>query len=206
VLSLITDKVSHDSRYNSNVLHVRRENLHGVYDVHTNAVHYPKIMQPTHARWERQPPPDPKLNSTLMQGMSTLRLTNGTSEAEEDPSSVEENEITEDSKSIFAGVPSMFSRRFVIADIQYETAESDTLGFPGPDGDSQDIGTNGLLRMDDRLHPEFMSPDVLSDLPPECKDALVDAATREWAWKSKWQTEAADSGRTAPSKSYAWYP
>jgi chromatin structure-remodeling complex protein RSC7 len=29
---------------------VRRQRLHGVYDIHTNQMHYPAIMQPTHAR------------------------------------------------------------------------------------------------------------------------------------------------------------
>lgn len=28
------------------------ENSKGVYDIHTNAMHWPRHMQPTHARWE----------------------------------------------------------------------------------------------------------------------------------------------------------
>jgi hypothetical protein len=32
---------------------VRRANLNGLYDIHTNQMHYPSIMQPTHARIEQ---------------------------------------------------------------------------------------------------------------------------------------------------------
>ncbi|KAI1467636.1 chromatin remodelling complex Rsc7/Swp82 subunit-domain-containing protein [Daldinia caldariorum] len=61
------------SRFNSEIGAVRRLNLSGVYDVHTNMLQYPAIMQPTHARFEqvadssaptgsaRFPPLDPKI-------------------------------------------------------------------------------------------------------------------------------------------------
>jgi chromatin structure-remodeling complex protein RSC7 len=198
------------SRYNSSTASLRRDNLDGVYDVHTNFMHYPKIMQPSHARWERLPPADSTASSKLMDGMSTLRLSNGTSGADEESPAAhgehEENESSEENPSMFAPVPSMFTRRFAITDIQYETAESSTLGRPGPDGDVHDIGVNGVISMADPLHPEFVSADVLAELPLDCKDALVDAAAREWEWKSKWRTEATDAARSAPLKSYSWYP
>lgn len=194
------------SRFNSAILSVRRENLEGVYDVHTNFMHYPKIMQPTHARWERLPPPDPGHSAKLMEGMSSLRLTNGTSETDETSRDQKPKRLSTSGSTIFPPVPSIFSRRFAITDICYETAESSTFGVPGPDGDVYDIGSNGVISMADPLHPEFMSADLLSELPPECKDALVEAATREWAWKSKWRTEATDTARCSALKSYAWYP
>ncbi|EXJ87712.1 hypothetical protein A1O1_04637 [Capronia coronata CBS 617.96] len=40
------------SRFNSMLTAARLENLNGVYDIHTNAMHWPGHMQPTHARWE----------------------------------------------------------------------------------------------------------------------------------------------------------
>lgn len=40
------------SRFNSNLSRQRRANLEGVYDPHTNLMHYSKVTQPTHARWE----------------------------------------------------------------------------------------------------------------------------------------------------------
>jgi chromatin structure-remodeling complex protein RSC7 len=40
------------SRFNSNLSKLRKANLTGVYDPHTNLMCYPKVTQPTHARWE----------------------------------------------------------------------------------------------------------------------------------------------------------
>ncbi len=41
------------SRFNSDIGAIRRQNLSGVYDVHTNIMQYPATMQPTHARFEQ---------------------------------------------------------------------------------------------------------------------------------------------------------
>ncbi|KAI8623334.1 hypothetical protein F5Y19DRAFT_481854 [Xylariaceae sp. FL1651] len=41
------------SRFNAELAAVRRQNIAGVYDVHTNIMQYPAIMQPTHARIEQ---------------------------------------------------------------------------------------------------------------------------------------------------------
>ncbi|KAI0485081.1 chromatin remodelling complex Rsc7/Swp82 subunit-domain-containing protein [Xylariaceae sp. FL0804] len=61
------------SRFNADLAAIRRQNLSGVYDVHTNMLQYPLTMQPTHARIEqvvessapsdsvRFPPLDPKI-------------------------------------------------------------------------------------------------------------------------------------------------
>ncbi|KAI1415570.1 chromatin remodelling complex Rsc7/Swp82 subunit-domain-containing protein [Hypoxylon sp. FL1857] len=61
------------SRFNAEIGAIRRQNLSGVYDVHTNMMLYPATMQPTHARFEqvadstaptgsaRFPPLDPKI-------------------------------------------------------------------------------------------------------------------------------------------------
>ncbi|KAI1370675.1 chromatin remodelling complex Rsc7/Swp82 subunit-domain-containing protein [Hypoxylon crocopeplum] len=61
------------SRFNAEIGAIRRQNLSGVYDVHTNMMQYSAIMQPTHARFEqvanssapsdsvRFPPLDPKI-------------------------------------------------------------------------------------------------------------------------------------------------
>ncbi|KAI1097286.1 chromatin remodelling complex Rsc7/Swp82 subunit-domain-containing protein [Jackrogersella minutella] len=61
------------SRFNAEIGAVRRANLSGVYDVHTNVMQFPASMQPTHARVEqvadssaptgsaRFPPLDPKI-------------------------------------------------------------------------------------------------------------------------------------------------
>lgn len=43
------------SRFNSSISAIRKANLQGIYDPHTNLMCYPKITQPTHARWEEVP-------------------------------------------------------------------------------------------------------------------------------------------------------
>ncbi|KAK1755864.1 chromatin remodelling complex Rsc7/Swp82 subunit-domain-containing protein [Echria macrotheca] len=41
------------SRFNSMINSMRRQNLNGVYEIHTNTMHYPQHMQPTRARIEQ---------------------------------------------------------------------------------------------------------------------------------------------------------
>jgi chromatin structure-remodeling complex protein RSC7 len=41
------------SRFNGELAAVRRQNMTGVYDIHTNSMQYPAITQPTHARIEQ---------------------------------------------------------------------------------------------------------------------------------------------------------
>src|ERR1700750_3272788 len=50
---LVALKLIYISRFNSVLANIRKETLSGVYDVHTNIMQYPSIVQPTHARWER---------------------------------------------------------------------------------------------------------------------------------------------------------
>lgn len=50
-----TDAVKY-SNFNSQINAIRRRNNNGVYDVHTNTMQYPTIMQPTAVRVEQIPP------------------------------------------------------------------------------------------------------------------------------------------------------
>ncbi|KAF2727957.1 nuclear localization protein [Polyplosphaeria fusca] len=43
------------SRFNSSLSSLRKANLGGIYDPHTNLMAFPKTMQSTHARWEEVP-------------------------------------------------------------------------------------------------------------------------------------------------------
>ncbi|KAH8695385.1 putative nuclear localization protein NPL6 [Talaromyces proteolyticus] len=196
------------SRYNSTIASVRRENLNGVYEIHTNYIQYPKIMQPSHARWEQAPSSDNLASTALAEGISTLNLTNGTTPeaGDEDADRRRTESADEPESSILPPVPEIITRRFGITDIHYETPETSTLGRPGPDGDIHDVGSNGILSLADPLHPEFASLEVLAELPPECKEALLETAAQEWTWKSKWRTEATDTTRGQFLKSYAWFP
>lgn len=204
---------------------------------------YPKIMQPTHARWECVPPPDPRVAFRLAQGLSSLSLTNGEEESnseenkhqpekstdtttaeltqeditadkpdteqqqEQEPEQGQEAELEPKSTTPFPTIPAPLSRRFAIHDIHYETPPESNLGIPGPDGDVHDLGTNGLLSIAaNPRYPEFVGPEVLNDLPPECREALLESAAKEWEWKSRWGSEASDAVRATPLKSYAWFP
>ena len=41
------------SRFNSTLSKVRQRNTNGVYDIHTNSMHWPNNLQSTHARWQK---------------------------------------------------------------------------------------------------------------------------------------------------------
>jgi chromatin structure-remodeling complex protein RSC7 len=55
----------HSSRFNSSLSSLRKANLQGIYDPHTNMMCYPKITQPTHARWEEVPPAESDVPSIV---------------------------------------------------------------------------------------------------------------------------------------------
>jgi chromatin structure-remodeling complex protein RSC7 len=141
--------------------------------------------------------------------MSTLSLTNGTEEDEPtDETDAQDKKTDEEggNESIFSTIPSAFSRRFAIHDVHFESPPYSNMGIPGPDGDVHDLGRNGLISVANQSYPEFVSPEILEELPADCKEALIEAATREWEWKSKWHNETDDGSRTTPLKSYAWFP
>jgi chromatin structure-remodeling complex protein RSC7 len=195
---------------------MRRANLGGVYDVHTNIMQYPKIMQPTHARWERVPPAPAATSAELTTNMDSLNLNNGGSPSGTEIKKLDETRESHEtatgeasakiSTTTFKPVPAHLHDRYVIQDIVYESPQYSNMGIPGPDGDVLDVGPNGLVSVANPTHPEFMTPEIMELLPPECKEALIEAAAQEVEWKSRWTTETQDGERTQPTKSYAWYP
>lgn len=194
---------------------MRRASMGGTYDVHTNTMQYPQIMQPTHCRWERVPPADTRGTAELMTDMSSLSLTNRgadpnsnhqTTTAEPTDAATPGANPDEKPTTIFTSVPAHISDRYVVQDIVYESPPYSNMGLPGPDGDLRNLHPNGLASTANPSHPEFMSPEIFALLPDDCKESLVDHAAREVEWKSKWSTEANDGTRSRPLKSYAWYP
>ncbi|KAI5255742.1 hypothetical protein E4T42_01803 [Aureobasidium subglaciale] len=143
------------SRFNSNLTAARRANLDGVYDINTNLMFYPKIMQPTHVKWEH-------VKST-----------------EDAPNSNGE-------PAVFQPLPDRISRNYLVTDTYFESAPRANLGVPGPDGDADDLSTNGL---------STIPQDVLDELPEECRAAFNEAKNAEIAWKSKWHNEHTDGAR-----------
>jgi chromatin structure-remodeling complex protein RSC7 len=140
--------------------------------------------------------------------MSTLTLSNGTIEDANAQPETEplENKPNEEKPTIFSAIPAALSRRFAILDVHCESPPFSNMGVPGPDGDVHDLGANGLISVANPKHPEFVSPEILEELPAECKEALIEAASQEWEWKSRWCSEVDDGARTVPLKSYAWFP
>ncbi|KAK0104690.1 hypothetical protein ONS95_004963 [Cadophora gregata] len=120
------------SRFNAALGGVRRQTLPGIYDPHTNIMHYPKTMQPTHARWEQIDDSEAEIKA----------LTNGHTEENMEP-------------SIFTPVKPICSKNYMIVDTVFESSPSSTLVVPGPDGDFHDLGLNGLAGISDDIKAEL---------------------------------------------------
>jgi chromatin structure-remodeling complex protein RSC7 len=88
----------------------RKANHSGIYDPHTNLMHYPKIMQPTHFRWEQVNDEEEDTHTTngvsqLTNGVNGVHL-NGTSHQDLRPKSSSKN-------TIFPPVKPIVSRNFM---------------------------------------------------------------------------------------------
>lgn len=105
----------------------RKRVLNGVYEPHTNVMHYPATMQPSHARWEHIP-------------LNTDQGTSGKEEPQE---------------SIFAPLKPLYQRNFLIVDTVYENPTYSNLGVPGPGDDARDVGFKGLSSVPDDLYNEL---------------------------------------------------
>ncbi|KAI4157678.1 MAG: hypothetical protein L6R39_000630 [Caloplaca ligustica] len=143
------------SRFNSSIAAIRRQNLEGVYDTHTNIVHYPRIMQPTHARWE---PCDSSDGSS--------------------PDKAMEQDKRVDSR--FPRIPSILRRNFLISDTYYVSPPVTGLGFPGPDGDYLDVGPPGLAATAESV-AAAMTPECLAAL----KSVGQEARQWKEAWQGE---------------------
>lgn len=102
------------SRFNSVLASIRKETLPGVYDIHTNTMQYPSIVQPTHARWERA-----DIETDLK------AITNGMN-----GHSIGSKELT-----ILPKLEAVYARNFRIHDLCLESAPDSSLGLPGLDAD-----------------------------------------------------------------------
>lgn len=148
---------------------MRRSNINGVYEIHTNTMHYPAAMQPTHARIEQvvdedvEEPPAPSafppLNPAISRNFMVMDTYMETPPAGISPSSY--------------NVPFRHSRP------DHETyVQTDYLApFQGLSAVPQEIR------------------DLL---PDDCREAFDKAVNREEEWHSKWGTEATDTSRREP--------
>ncbi|KAI9877764.1 MAG: hypothetical protein M1830_002894 [Pleopsidium flavum] len=173
------------SRFNSTLTVARRQNADGFYDPHTNIMQYPKIMQPTHARWEQLPPSTavPKILQSI--NGANGPLTNGFVHHNGDHV-MEASGHEQQAESIFPSVRPLYSRNFLIVDTHFVTPPTSSLGIPGPDGDVIDIKQDGLADVPDA---------IVSELPLDCLKAFAEARDAELNWKSSWATENEDGAR-----------
>ena len=178
-LDSLTD---YTSRFNSSLAAQRRHNLNGVYNVHTNVMQYPKIMQPTHARWEQVLPSSPSSRSSQT-GADQL---NGGLPNELHGTIDHSNGRKPATDTIFSDIPPVFTRNFMITDTYYEMPPASVLGYPGPDEEILDVGPGELTRVPEHL---------LAELPEGCRQAFVEARAVEKAWKARWGTEKDNGAR-----------
>ena len=167
---------------------LRRENLNGVYETHTNMMFFPKITQPTHAGWDQIP-----ASSTAMSGpqqltgdrINTQCFENGvTGSHDDDPMDVDQPapHLEQSTPTSFSAVPPVVSRNFTVVDTAMVGPPVSGAGYPGPDGLLEDptSGPNGLGSISD---------DVVNELPADCRKAFEEARAVELAWKRRWGTE-----------------
>lgn len=158
-------------------------------------MHYPKITQPTHAKWEESPQRSNPASTSHTNGNianGVARLTNGVQRVSLNDKSAEES-----SQTIFGGVPPVVTRNFLVTDTILETPPTAGLGIPGPGSDALDVGANGLPQVDE---------ETLALLSPDCRAALLGAKQKEAEWKERWKSENEDGHRGRLRISYLGYP
>ena len=166
----------------------RKANLGGTYDPHTNMMHIPKIMQHTHVRWAKVQ--DDEEDAPMTNGVS--HLTNGVNGVHLNGTSHEEHR----SNTIFPPVAPIVSRNFMVVDTVFESP-AQPFGVPGPDGDSWDVGPNGI---------SGISEDILAELPPDCRAAFDEAKEQELEWKNRWSNERTDGARGELKIAFLGFP
>ncbi|GAB1319179.1 chromatin structure-remodeling complex subunit RSC7 [Madurella fahalii] len=165
------------SQYNSMLSAVRRANLNGVYDIHTNQMHYPRIMQPTHARIEQ-------IDDSARQQQQQ--------EADQPPSS----------GGGFPPVKPAISRNFLVMDTHLETPPAGIspaaydIPFRTSPADAEASAAADFLAPFRGLGA--VPDDVRDLLPDECRRAFDDARKREEDWFSRWGDEAKMTSRREP--------
>lgn len=161
------------SNFNSTLRSARQATDSGVYEPHTNLMHYPTNTQPTSAKWEHVSASGAPLTSrpeSTTRGYSptATHITTDDSAAEQTPSN-----------SMFEPVSSLVSRNYVVVDTHLQTAPLTGLTLLQP---NMHLGYTGAGLPD-------VSEDDLTNLPDECRVALAAAKQAEAEWRSRWPNE-----------------
>ncbi|KAI0202432.1 hypothetical protein F4808DRAFT_421590 [Astrocystis sublimbata] len=165
------------SRFNAELAMVRRQNTSGVYDVHTNSMQYPAIMQPTRARIEQLP-----VDNSYSSSSPSLPSSSSSSDNETQPQ-----------PQIFAPLDPIIPRNFTVIDTYMETPSAGVA--PSVYDDSREVVPAFLT---DFRGLGAVSSDILDELPPECRAAFDKALAQERAWKERWGTEREMTNRREP--------
>ena len=143
---------------------------------------YPKIMQPTHARWEQVLPTSASSRPT----QTAADQINGVLPNGSHGATAHSNGRESATDTIFPDIPPVFTRNFMISDTYYEVPPASVLGNPGPDEEVLDVGPGELTRVPEHL---------VAELPDDCRQAFVEARAVEKAWKGRWGTDKEDGAR-----------
>ncbi|KAI9803022.1 MAG: hypothetical protein M1825_002255 [Sarcosagium campestre] len=174
------------SRFNSDLVALRRLNLDGVYDPHTNTMLHPQTTQPTHCRWER-------IDDSAGAAAAEARIPDAANQIggdDDDDDDVddddEESSQVEADDTMFPSPSSLLTRNYVVIDTVFKSPPTSGLGIPGPDAISYELGQPGLDDVKDA---------VLASLPADCLEAFERARSAERQWKGSWRSETDDGAR-----------
>lgn len=120
------------SRFNATLSNLRRRNLSGVYDTHTNLVMFPKIIQPTRARWLHVNDCDSDQQSSKL---------------------ISEKEAS--GPSLFTPLKSIYSKNLLIIDTMYESAPATLTGNFNSEENEFDTGFSGLSSISEEIKAEL---------------------------------------------------
>ena len=134
---------------------------------------YPKMMQPTHARWEQI-----KGQASSKKALEESDGTDGKVEAD---------------WAVLPEMPTFYAQKFMVTDTCLETPSISTSGYPGPDGNLMDVDPPTLTDIPD---------DVAISLPIECQESLFKAQSREASWKRRWGREEESALRAEVKVTY----
>lgn len=136
-------------------------------------------MQPTHARWERV-----EWDEANDGEDGQKQLENGVNTPEQD--------ADHGLPSIFKKLDPVYTRNFMIHDLVLESAPESKLGPPGLDYDPQSLSS--------------VPDNILTELPPDCRQAFEEARQGEMSWRSRWNTETTDGHRGRFMPTVEWFP
>ena len=100
-------------------------------------------------------------------------------------------------KTIFKPVSKTVARNFMVTDTIFISPSISGVGIPGPDSAMYDMNPNGL--------PDA-NPEIIAELPEDCRNALLQAKREEDEWKHTWGSETTDGMRGRLKIGFMGYP